>query len=267
MAAEMRALATLAELASQAEAPKANFSLYSRRRFCCQNGDCDHAAFIYNGIATSQSDCEAKCNAFGDRCQFYTYYTSAADCQLSDACEASAQAADTSGSTYRRNSQPSAWIPVAKNYTERFHDQQSFLLESLWNDNITMFATLSLPSPSQTLHGDDPGPGPGPNMASATDDAYPTAPPPGARCPPSWPRNETVTVRELLGYTPWYFGVLPNASAPTRFEDSWRVLTAEGGFNATWGLLTAERRAPCYNYSGRWALRCWGTYFAVCMGC
>ncbi len=73
----------------------------------------------------------------------------------------------------------------------------------------------------------------------------------GEQCPPSWLENQTVGVRELLGYTPWFFGVF-NGSEPdsAAFDEFWRQLTDPSGFAGRWGLRTAELRAPCYNYSG-----------------
>eukprot|EP01051_Picozoa_sp_SAG22_P014392 SAG22_NODE_1741_length_3684_cov_1.522734_1_plen_540_part_00 len=67
-----------------------------------------------------------------------------------------------------------------------------------------------------------------------------------------WRHNETVSVRELLAFTPWYFA-LPEAKAgqlikPTvaaQYAGIWRQLFDTGGFGAKWGLRTAERRSPC----------------------
>lgn len=54
-------------------------------------------------------------------------------------------------------------------------------------------------------------------------------------------------VRELLGYTPWYFE-LPDA----RFGVAWKQLSDTNGFAAPFGLTTAERRHPDFalNYAG-----------------
>jgi hypothetical protein len=86
-----------------------------------------------------------------------------------------------------------------------------------------------------------------------------------------WPTNETVTVRELLGYMPFYFS-LPNDSMPANGASGqligagapfakfgapmWPRLFDANFFAAKWGLTTAERHAPCYNFSWTHA-DCW----------
>ena len=52
-------------------------------------------------------------------------------------------------------------------------------------------------------------------------------------------RPEEHRVRELLGYTPWYF-MMPDAEK----DAAWAQLTDEEGFSAPYGLTTAERRHP-----------------------
>ena len=65
-------------------------------------------------------------------------------------------------------------------------------------------------------------------------------------CPPEWRDGELVDVRELAGLSsPWYFGAADDA----RYAEAFAQLTADGGFGAKWGLRTAERRHPCYNFS------------------
>jgi len=63
------------------------------------------------------------------------------------------------------------------------------------------------------------------------------------------PRNENqlVTVRELHGYTPWYFN-LPDANKSV----AWRQLMDPNGFYAPFGPTTAEQRDPHFTiaYSG-----------------
>lgn len=88
-----------------------------------------------------------------------------------------------------------------------------------------------------------------------------------AQCPPAWPNNQLVTVRELLGLTtPWYFngtgsnvclflvnqwfvwtvpvlngnssGVSTNRAAQAFGDTLWQA----DAFNATWGPTTAEVR-------------------------
>ena len=75
----------------------------------------------------------------------------------------------------------------------------------------------------------------------------------------AWPLNETVTVRELLGYMPFYFGypapLISDATVHT-YDAMWAQLFDAEGFKAPWGLRTAELRHPCYNYS--WVhFDCW----------
>lgn len=51
-------------------------------------------------------------------------------------------------------------------------------------------------------------------------------------------------VRELIGYIPWYFN-LPDDDA-ARFSPSWKQLMDEKGFDAPFGMTTAERRHPLF---------------------
>ncbi len=44
-------------------------------------------------------------------------------------------------------------------------------------------------------------------------------------------------VRELHGYTPWYFGI-----APKEYAEAWKQITLTDGFKSKFGLTTAERR-------------------------
>ena len=67
--------------------------------------------------------------------------------------------------------------------------------------------------------------------------------------------NKTVNVRELLAFMPWYFSD-GNGSAqlvpPATYEayvGMFEQLDDENGFKAKWGLTTAERRSPCFNYT------------------
>lgn len=54
-------------------------------------------------------------------------------------------------------------------------------------------------------------------------------------------------VRELHGYTPWYFSIPPSDRC-----DAWRQIKTYDGFKAPYGLTTAERRNPSFaiKYSG-----------------
>lgn len=65
----------------------------------------------------------------------------------------------------------------------------------------------------------------------------------------SLPRGEgaaRVDVRELHGYTPWYFGLPPPGKG---YETAWRQLMDPRGFHAPFGLTTAERRHPGFTLS------------------
>jgi hypothetical protein len=65
--------------------------------------------------------------------------------------------------------------------------------------------------------------------------------------------NELVGVRELLAFIPWYFSDGANPLIPYDLADDymlmWEQLFDHNGFRGEWGLTTAERRHPCYNYT------------------
>lgn len=59
---------------------------------------------------------------------------------------------------------------------------------------------------------------------------------------------ERIPVREEIGFIPWYFG-LPE---PGRgYEAAWKQLVDQQGFNALYGITTAERRDPTFRTRGR----------------
>lgn len=63
------------------------------------------------------------------------------------------------------------------------------------------------------------------------------------------PRGENATladVRELHGYTPWYFNLPP---AGKGYETAWKHLTDPRGFRAPFGPTTAEQRHPGFTLS------------------
>lgn len=63
------------------------------------------------------------------------------------------------------------------------------------------------------------------------------------------PRGEgaaPVDVRELHGYTPWYFGLPPRGEG---YEVAWKQLIDPQGFQAPFGPTTAERRHPGFTVS------------------
>ena len=63
---------------------------------------------------------------------------------------------------------------------------------------------------------------------------------PGANCPtkgrPSWPDGEQVTVREVMGYSPWYFHVpdAANASSAAKYAAAFEQLADPQGFAGPW---------------------------------
>jgi hypothetical protein len=59
--------------------------------------------------------------------------------------------------------------------------------------------------------------------------------------------NTLCESREELGYIPWYFN-LPDDNA--KYAAQWDELTDAKGFNAQWGITTAERRAPTFRTHG-----------------
>ena len=55
------------------------------------------------------------------------------------------------------------------------------------------------------------------------------------------PKGTLVNAREAIGFIPWDFN-LP-ADQPV-YANAWDQLLDTAGFNAPWGLTTAERREP-----------------------
>lgn len=61
------------------------------------------------------------------------------------------------------------------------------------------------------------------------------------------PNGQFANVREELGFIPWYFN-LPDDKA--KYADQWEQLTNPKGFDAPWGITTAERRSPFFRTHG-----------------
>lgn len=59
--------------------------------------------------------------------------------------------------------------------------------------------------------------------------------------------GELSGVREAIGFIPWYFQ-LPDDNK--KFARAWHQLADTAGFNAPWGLTTAERRHPQFRSHG-----------------
>ncbi len=53
-------------------------------------------------------------------------------------------------------------------------------------------------------------------------------------------------VRESVGYTPWYFNMIP-FSDNKKYEGAWQMFASEKGFYNTGGMTTAEQQHPYYN--------------------
>lgn len=228
------------------------FSPFNSGTFCCDQAPCvgGHSRFVFAG-SLSAAACFAKCTAdFAGRCHYVTTHANTF-CQLSQFCNATnpwaGQPALTT--TYRRG-----------------------------GDGTTSQRGDSGDGGNGGDDGDggngvDGGGGEAaaaalpPSHSSSSSSAPPASRDARAGCPGNgthaWAVNETVSVRELLGFMPWYYS-LPNspeaqlipAADAARYLPMWRQLFDADGFAAPWGLRTAERRSPCYNFS--WAHHdCW----------
>lgn len=61
------------------------------------------------------------------------------------------------------------------------------------------------------------------------------------------PNGSFASAREELGFIPWYFKLPDDNPA---FAKQWDQLTDDKGFNAPWGITTAERRHPLFRTHG-----------------
>jgi hypothetical protein len=59
--------------------------------------------------------------------------------------------------------------------------------------------------------------------------------------------DSSANVREAIGYIPWYFNLPDNSD---KYAVAWEQLSDEKGFNAPYGLTTAERRHPEFRTRG-----------------
>ena len=57
--------------------------------------------------------------------------------------------------------------------------------------------------------------------------------------------DEVSRVRESVGYTPWYFNMLPMGER--KYDVAWDMLFSKQGFSNTRGMTTAEIQHPLYN--------------------
>ncbi len=53
-------------------------------------------------------------------------------------------------------------------------------------------------------------------------------------------------VRESVGYTPWYFNMIPQEDH-SKYDVAWKFFPSEKGFKNNRGMTTAERQHPYYN--------------------
>jgi len=98
----------------------------------------------------------------------------------------------------------------ARLYDQRARTLQTRILETLWNKEDHFFHTYS-----------------------AGDNLYGI-------------RDFEARVRESVGYTPWYFRLVPEDS-PEPYHKAWEMFGSEQGFYHARGMTTAERQHPYYN--------------------
>ncbi|MGQ8336415.1 MGH1-like glycoside hydrolase domain-containing protein [Sunxiuqinia sp. A32] len=69
-------------------------------------------------------------------------------------------------------------------------------------------------------------------------------------------KDKASRVRESVGYTPWYFNMIPKNE--TKYDAAWEMLFSDKGFNNVKGMTTAEIQHPLYNeQSYAWNGRGW----------
>ena len=130
---------------------------------------------------------------------------------------------------------------IAEEFTAKAARLKKLVQEKLWNDEVKFFEARR----------NDPATAGG---APASGPARPAGTPGTVS-----PRTETnlehagpetgapfVNVREELGFIPWMFGLADD----NRFSVAWRQLDDTTGFNAPFGLTTAERRHPQFRSHG-----------------
>lgn len=59
--------------------------------------------------------------------------------------------------------------------------------------------------------------------------------------------GELHSAREAIGFIPWYFHAVPDNKS---YAQAWKQAIDTAGFNAPWGLTTAERREPTFRTRG-----------------
>ncbi len=111
---------------------------------------------------------------------------------------------------------------------------RSLILEYHWNPDIQTFAVIP------TVFDDDHVVNDGASESNGDSNCNLS----NVRVP-----NQTVAVRELLAFVPWYFDSLIPKDRTPKYLPMWMELFDPNGFSGKWGLRTAELRHPCYNYS------------------
>lgn len=101
-------------------------------------------------------------------------------------------------------------VSKAAYYNEKSKHLQRKVLHLLWNQNDSFFNTFSA----------------GDNEYGITD--------------------FEARVRESVGYTPWYFNMIPKDSSE-KYEAAWKSFSSTNGFFNQKGMTTAERSHPYYN--------------------
>lgn len=120
---------------------------------------------------------------------------------------------------------------MAANFTAEAAKTKKLILDEHWSESLQSFAVIS--PGGGGVPSDDPTPE---RMCNLSDVR---------------PPNATVKVRELLAFMPFYYGreLIDDVALTKTGPPMWRQLFDKDGFAAPFGLRTAERRAPCYNYS------------------
>ena len=97
----------------------------------------------------------------------------------------------------------------SESYLQRAANQQQKALSTLWNQKDQFFYSYT-----------------------AADNNY-------------GPKDAPSIVRESVGYTPWYFNMIPKGE--TKYDKAWDMLSSEKGFYNKKGMTTAEQQHPLYD--------------------
>lgn len=100
-------------------------------------------------------------------------------------------------------------LQKSTDYFERAAAQQKKALATLWDEDDEFFYSFS-----------------------AADNAYGV-------------KDKASRVRESVGYTPWYFNMIPPGE--NKYDVAWEMLSSDKGFNNAKGMTTAETQHPLYN--------------------